>query len=310
MDDVAIEVVVAGGHGRERHAEVAGGDKRGVEVEGGVHAGLADGVEVDELAVVGEVVAVEAMVAVLYVVLRDHVLDEQVELAAGELCRGGGRGVDVAGVVRGLNVPPLAAEPDAEQHEGERCAESDEAAAAEGGRGLGTGGETGFADRGGDDSGHGEDEEEAEQSEGGSHAFLHVQRGDGDGQYGDGRGLRAGCAIHFDANLPGARGHHPYGAGEEGPVGGVALHGVGGGRVLRGFAGDGQRGDADAGDGRVGAADLNRGDAGDDIRRADGDVERVGACVDGLEDIFGADVSEGRGRREKEKKQDESAHHV
>ena len=54
MDDIAVEGVVAGGHGGKGHAEVAGCGEGRVEMEGCVHGGLADGVEVDEFAVVGE----------------------------------------------------------------------------------------------------------------------------------------------------------------------------------------------------------------------------------------------------------------
>ena len=40
-----------------------GAGERGMEVEGGVHSGLADGVEVHEVAVVGEEVVVRARAA-------------------------------------------------------------------------------------------------------------------------------------------------------------------------------------------------------------------------------------------------------
>ena len=107
------------------------------------------------------------------------------------------------------------------------------------GVGLLAGLEAGFADGGGDDSGHAEDEEEAEDGEDGAEGAVHPEGGDGDGGDGDGGGAVAGGAGDVEANLPGAGGHDPDGAGVEGWVGGGELHGVRGGWMFGGFAGEG-----------------------------------------------------------------------
>ncbi len=116
---------------------------------------------------------------------------------------------------------------------------------------------------------------------------------------------RSGGAVDPDADLPGAGGHEPEGAGEEGGVGGGLLHRVGGGWVLRGFAGEGEGGDVDGADGGAGGADLDGGDAGDDVRRADGGEELVAAGGDLLEDVLVADVGVSDGGRKQEREQGE-----
>ena len=61
--------------------------------------------------------------------------------------------------------------------------------------------------------------------------------------------------------------------------------------------------------GRAGGADLDGGDARDDVGGADGDVEDVGAGVEGLEDVLGADVCVGSRWKQQEEKQAEAAHY-
>ena len=222
-------------------------------------------------------------------------LDQQVELVAGQgrRCLGRAVGVDVGGVAGGFDVPPLVAEQDGSGHDDHRDNQTDEAAAAKLRGRLGAGWELRLAHGRGYDAGHRKDEEEAQQAEPDAHAALHLERGDGDGDDRDRRDLLAGCSVCEQAHLPGAVGHDPDGSGVEGRVGGGWFHDIGCGRVFGGLAGDGQRDDLEAGDGSAGAADLDRGDAGDDVGRADGDVEGVGAGVDGFEDVLGADVGEG-----------------
>src|ERR1700723_2526374 len=81
VDDVAIERVLAWGHGREGDAEVAGACKDRMEVESGVHLGFADGVEMHEVAVVGEEVVVRAGSTFTVWLVGEYV---EVELVAGE----------------------------------------------------------------------------------------------------------------------------------------------------------------------------------------------------------------------------------
>ena len=255
VDNVAIELVMAGRHGGERQAEVAGGDESGVEVEGGVHLGLADGVQVDELAVVRDVVVVgagsgEAGWDVLSGGLP--LFDQEIKLVAGESGGSDGSGVYVACVAGGFDVPPLGSEEDCTGHEDEAGGHGDEAAAAGGWVGRKAGAEAGFSERCGDDASHGDDEEQAEDCKANAHAGLHVQSGDGDGKDRDGRGFAAGGAVGFNADLPGSGGHDPDTAGVEGRIVCRLLHGVRSGWVLGGLAGEWEWGDVEGCDGRTG----------------------------------------------------------
>ncbi len=216
VDYVCVEGVGAGGHGGQVDEEVRAG-LGGVQVEDGVHAGLADGVEVHEVAVVGDEVFVGAGAVVARVVglLR---LDVQVEVVTGEERRHLEGLEDVLVVGGGFYVPPFGSAVDAEGHEGEASGHGEEGAAAAGGIGLLAGLEAGFADGGGDDSGHAEDEEEAEDAEDGAEGVVHPEGGDGDGGDGDGGAAVAGGAGDVEANLPGAGCHEPDGAGVEAGV--------------------------------------------------------------------------------------------
>ena len=267
-----------------------------MQVKSGVHLQLADGVKMHDFAVIGDVgdlLLGEAEV------LGRRVVHGEFEVITAERDGGWGGLVDVVGVVGCFGVPPLAAAVDGEGHDNDGRGERDEAAAAKRGRGLGARRETSLANGSGYDPGHGEDEEQAKQSKAEGHGLAHREDGDGHGDDWDGGGLRASRSVGFDADLPGTARHDPDGAGEEGGVAEVLLHGVGGGRMPGGFAGDRERRDPDPRERRTGAANLDCGDAGDDVGRTDGDVQGIGAGVDGLEDVLRSNMGErGRGKED------------
>ena len=93
----------------------------GVQVEGGVHFRLANRIQVNEFAVVGNIVVIRACTAPAQLQLGVRVEDAnmQVECISSERGRGDWLGIDIFGVGSCLNIPPDPAQRDRDGHEGE-----------------------------------------------------------------------------------------------------------------------------------------------------------------------------------------------
>ena len=121
----------------------------------------------------------------------------------------------------------------------------------------------------------------------------------------------AANAVGSDAHLPGACRHHPQASGEQPRVGRGPPCDVGHGRELGAGTGERQRHDPDLVDIVAGGENLDLRDAGNRVRRPDGDQQaiRTGRAIE--EDVRAADVGRTRQRRTRgqRKSREEAASH-
>ncbi len=206
MHDVAVQVVGAGRHGRQRFAEAAGAGGGGVEMINRVHLRPADRVQVHQVAVIREQIIVGALAAAF---IGDARVDAQVQRAAEK------HGVqhegveEVGGVVGGLHVPPAVAAPDGQRQQQQGYAAGEGGTILASRRRPAARGETGLAHRAVDDAGHTHDQYQAQDREDEPQRPLHALHGKSHG--GNRHAGRGGAAraVGLQPDLPGAGGHQP-----------------------------------------------------------------------------------------------------